>query len=773
MKYLHLFAVVLLSTWLSAQTNYTISGTLEDASSGEALIGATIFVPALSKGVNTNVYGFYSITLPEGTYDVSYSFIGLQKVTKSIKLTQNIKMDLGLEPSSIMVREAVVEGTNDAEQNIESVDMSTVNMQMTAIKKIPAFMGEVDIIKAIQLLPGVATVGEGGSGFYVRGGAVDQNLILLDEAAVYNASHLLGFFSVFNSDAIKDVQLYKGGIPARYGGRLSSVLDIHMKDGNNKRFAGTGGIGTVSSRLTLEGPLKKDKGSILFSGRRTYADLFLKLSKNEGQRNTRLYFYDLNLKANYEIGENDRVYLSGYFGRDVFKFADLFGLNWGNTTGTARWNHIYNSKLFSNVSLIYSNFQYGLGQDFEGFGFQWDSEIKDLTGKVDFSYFMNPNNTLGFGVTSTLRNMNPGFARGTGESIFNELKLEEVKAWEHAVYASNEQHITDQLKVQYGLRYSLFQQIGPGTVWSYNSDFEPVDSTYYNPGEKIQQYGGLEPRLGVSYRLNSKSAIKASYNRMYQYIHLASNSTSSSPLDVWFTSGQNIKPQRADQIALGYFRNLKNNAIELSAEVYYKEMTNAIDFKNHAELFLNQHLEGELRFGEARSYGLELLVRKQTGRLTGMIGYTLARTEKSIPDITEGWYPTKYDKTHDVSVVVAYTLSDKWSFGASFVYSTGAAVTLPTGRFTYMGMLVPVYSDRNGARMPAYHRLDLSATLSPKQKKERKWQGEWVFSVYNAYNRHNAYSINFQQEADDPNVSYAVKTYLLPVVPSVTYNFNF
>lgn len=773
MRYAHLLLAVLLSSYSFSQATFTISGTMEDASSGEALIGATIYVPSLSKGVNTNVYGFYSLTLPQGNYEVSYSFIGYQKVTKTFALDRNIKMDVELEPSSIMVEEAVIEGNSDAEQNIESVDMSTVNMQMSAIKKIPAFMGEVDVIKAIQLLPGVATVGEGGSGFYVRGGAVDQNLILLDEAAVYNASHLLGFFSVFNSDAIKDVQLYKGGIPARYGGRLSSVLDIHMKDGNNKKFAGTGGIGTVSSRLTLEAPLKKDKGSILVSGRRTYADVFLLFSKNEAQRNTRLYFYDLNLKANYEISENDRIYLSGYFGRDVFKFADLFGLDWGNTTGTFRWNHIYNSKLFSNVSLIYSNFQYGLGQDFEGFGFQWDSDIKDLTGKVDLSYFLNPNNTLRFGVTSTLRKMNPGYARGTGESIFNELKLEEVNALEHAVYASNEHHLTDAFKVQYGLRYSLFQQIGPGTVWSYNETFEPTDSTYYNSGDQVQQYGGFEPRIGMSYKLNRTTAIKASYNRMYQYIHLASNSTSSSPLDVWFTSSQNVKPQMADQVALGYFRNFKDNTLEFSAEVYYKTMTNAIDFKNHAELFLNKHLEGELRFGEARSYGLELLMRKQTGRLTGMVSYTLARTEKRIPDITPDWYPTKYDKTHDVAVVASYTLSDKWSFGANFIYGTGAAVTLPTGRFTYLGMVVPVYSDRNGARMPAYHRLDLSATLKPEQKKERKWQGEWVFSVYNAYNRHNAYSINFETEDFDPNITYAVKTYLLPIVPSVTYNFSF
>lgn len=773
MRYAHLLLAVLLSSYSFSQATFTISGSMEDASSGEALIGATIYVPSLSKGVNTNVYGFYSLTLPQGDYELSYSFIGYHKVTKTLKLDRNIKMDVELEPSSIMVEEAVIEGSSDAEQNIESVDMSTVNMQMSAIKKIPAFMGEVDVIKAIQLLPGVATVGEGGSGFYVRGGAVDQNLILLDEASVYNASHLLGFFSVFNSDAIKDVQLYKGGIPARYGGRLSSVLDIHMKDGNNKKFTGTGGIGTVSSRLTLEGPLKKEKGSILVSGRRTYADFFLLLSKNEAQRNTRLYFYDLNLKANYEISENDRIYLSGYFGRDVFKFADLFGLDWGNTTGTFRWNHIYNSKLFSNVSLIYSNFQYGLGQDFEGFGFQWDSDIKDLTGKIDFSYFLNPNNTLRFGVTSTLRKMNPGYARGTGESIFNELRLEEVNALEHAVYASNEHHLTDAFKVQYGLRYSLFQQIGPGTVWNYNDAFEPTDSTYYNSGDQIQQYGGFEPRIGMSYKLNRSTAIKASYNRMYQYIHLASNSTSSSPLDVWFTSSQNVKPQKADQVALGYFKNFKDNTLEFSAEVYYKTMTNAIDFKNHAELFLNKHLEGELRFGEARSYGLELLMRKQTGRLTGMVSYTLARTEKLIPDITPNWYPTKYNKTHDVAVVVSYSLSDKWSFGANFVYGTGAAVTLPTGRFTYLGMVVPVYSDRNGARMPAYHRLDLSATLRPEQKKERKWQGEWVFSVYNAYNRHNAYSINFKTEDFDPNVTYAVKTYLLPIVPSVTYNFSF
>lgn len=756
-----------------AQENHTISGTITDGETGETLIGASVYVPSIQKGTTTNIYGFFSLTLPAGTYDVDFGFIGYATQKKTLELNKDIKVDLELLPASIEIGEAVIEGENDAVNNIESVEMSKVTMQMEAIKKIPAFLGEVDVIKAIQLLPGVQVVGEGGSGFYVRGGAVDQNLILLDDAAVYNASHLLGFFSVFNSDAIKDVQLYKGGIPARFGGRLASVLDIHMNEGNNKAFHGTGGIGTIASRLTLEGPIVKDKGAFLISGRRTYADLFLKLSRDQALRDTKLYFYDTNLKANYKLGENDRVYLSGYFGRDVTGFAELFRIEWGNTTGTLRWNHIYNSKLFSNVTLIYSDFDYVLGQELGDLGFRWDSSIRDVSAKIDFNYFVNANNQLRFGVITTRHRMDPGFARPTSDDgLLNEIRLPLNYHLESGVYASNEHSITDKLTAIYGLRYSMFNNMG-GTYFNFDSNFDAQDSTVFGKNEIHNTYGGLEPRLGVNYRINSKSSVKASYNRTMQYIHLASNSTSSSPLDIWFASSPNVEPQIADQVAVGYFRNFKNNSIEASVEVYYKDMQNAIDFKNDAQLLLNDKIEGELRFGEARSYGLEFFLRKQTGRLSGMLGYTLARTERKVEAIAEDWYPTKYDKTHDISLVVAYDLSKRVSLGATFVYGTGAAVTFPTGRFNYNGTVVPVFGERNSNRMPAYHRMDIGATIQQKKNETRDWKGEWVFSVYNVYFRKNAYQIEFRQSEEDPNVTEAVKTYLLPILPSVTYNFKF
>ena len=756
-----------------AQNNYSISGNITDNASGEELIGATIFVNEIQRGTATNVYGFYSLTLPKGKYTLRISYLGYEQLIKEVELSADLRLDLQLNSVGVQVGEAVIEAEKEATKNIESTEMSTVNMQMDAIKKIPAFMGEVDVIKAIQLLPGVQAAGEGSSGFYVRGGAVDQNLILLDESPVYNASHLLGFFSVFNSDAIKDVQLYKGGIPARYGGRLSSVLDIRMKDGNNKEWHGQGGIGTISSRLTLEGPIKKDRGSLLIAGRRTYADAFLIFSKDEAVKNTQLYFYDLNLKANYKLGDDDRVYLSGYFGRDKFGFGDIFGFGWGNTTGTARWNHIYNNKLFSNLTLTYSDYDYFLEQDDEDFGFLWESEIKDVTAKLDYNYFVNPSHTLQFGVSGTYRKLDPGFARGTGEpSLLQEIRVPLNNSVDYAAYISNEHKITDQLSAIYGIRYSLFQNVGPGTVFQYDSEYNVVDSTVHSSGP-YQTYGGFEPRIGVNYRINGFSSVKASYNRTYQYLQLATNSTSSSPLDVWFSASPNIKPQIADQYAIGYFRNFFNNKLEASVEAYYKDMQNTIDFRDHAQLLLNTYLEGELRTGSSRAYGLEFMVRKQAGRLTGLASYTLARSERFIPEIYGDWYPSNYDRTHDASVVVSYELNEKWSFGMNWVYSTGNAVTMPTGRFEYLGMVVPVYSDRNGERMPSYHRLDFSATLTPRKNATRNWDGEWVFSIYNAYNRHNAYSINFVQDEQNPQLTYAEQTYLLPVIPAVTYNFKF
>ncbi len=760
---------------LKAQTDQvTLSGYVKDAESGETLIGAAVFVPSLKTGISTNVYGFYSLTLPKGKYDLVVSYVGYQQINATIDFSENFTKDFEILLEGVTIEGAVVTAKKENE-SVEKVEMSQVNLKMKQIQQIPALMGEVDVIKAIQLLPGVATVGEGSSGIYVRGGGVDQNLVLLDEAPVYNVSHLLGFFSVFNPDAIKDVQLYKGGIPANYGGRLSSVLDIRMKEGNVKKWGGTAGIGTISSRLTVEGPLSKDNSSIIVSGRRTYADLFLAFSKDSIARQSQLYFYDLNTKVNFKLNEKNRLFLSGYFGKDVLGQRKEFEIGWGNTTGSVRWNHVYNNKLFSNLTFYYSNFDYTLGEPEGTEAFKWDSQLTDFSLKLDYNYFLNPENNLKFGAQSILHRIDPGGARGIGEeSIFNVIKIEENKALEHAIYISNEQKIGDRLQALYGLRFSAFQNIGGFNLVNYNENYEAVDSTFYDAGKIFNTYTGLEPRIGLRFTIDDQSSVKLSYNRTFQYIHLASNSTSSSPLDIYFPSSPNVKPQKADQIAAGYFRNFKDNAIETSIEVYYKKIYNSIDFRDHAELLLNEHLEGELRFGEGRAYGLELLLKKQKGDLTGWIGYTLARSERKIKEINDGkYYPTKFDKTHDLSVVLSYVLSKQWNISTNWVYSSGSAVTLPTGRYEYYGMIVPVFSGRNSERLPAYHRLDLSVSWKLKKKLFKVVDREMVFSLYNVYNRKNPYSINFRQEEDDPQKTYAEKTYLFGIIPSVTFNYKF
>lgn len=753
---------------------FTISGYVLDAESGEELIGSSILIKELGTGAVTNLYGFYSLTLPAGNYTLVYSYIGFQPMTKTVTLQGDQTITVEMATNAHAIQEVVITGEKE-DANVQSVEMSVVKMNMETIKKIPALMGEVDVIKAIQLMPGVSTIGEGTSGFYVRGGGVDQNMILLDEAPVYNASHLLGFFSVFNADAIRDVQLYKGGIPAEYGGRLSSVLDIRMKNGNNKKTSLTGGIGTISSRLTAEGPLVKNKGSFLVSGRRTYADLFLKLSKDKERRQTQLFFYDLNTKANYKINDKNRLFLSGYFGRDTFKAGSDFKISWGNATGTVRWNHLFSDRLFSNFTFIYSDFDYSLGAPEGTEAFEWKSKIRDYGAKLDFNYYLTPNVTLKYGAASTYHRFSPGTAKGLGdETIFTELKQDDYNALEHALYISNEHTITPRLTATYGLRYTIFQNVGSGTIYNFDDNYDKIDSTVYKKGDFFNTYHGPEPRLGMRYTLNEFSSLKASYNRTRQYLHLASNSTSSSPLDVWIPSTPNVEPQLADQVAMGYFRNFKQNMFEASAEVYYKDMQNVVDFKDHAQLLLNPRLEGELRAGKAWAYGLELLVRKNKGDFSGWISYTLSRAERKINGINENrTYFAKYDKTHDLAVVASYKVNERWNVGANWVYSTGSAVTMPTGRFEYGGIIAPVYSDRNGSRLPAYHRLDLAVTLQGKNNPSRKWQGEWVFSVYNAYFRKNVFAINFRQEEDDPNKTYAEKLYLFPIIPAVTYNFKF
>ena len=754
-----------------SQQKNTISGYVKDAETGEELIGASIYIKELKTGGITNVYGFYSITIPKGKYTIEYSSIGFLTQQIEIDLIQSTKKDIVLSPTAIELEQVVIRA-EAADKNIKSAEMGAVKINPKDIQVIPVLFGEQDILKTIQLMPGVKSAGEGNSGFYVRGGGSDQNLILLDEAPVYNASHLLGFFSVFNSDAIKDVKLFKGNAPAEYGGRLSSVLDVKMNEGNSKRFSTSGGIGLISSRLTIEAPIVKDKGSFIISGRRTYADLFLNFSSDELQKNTTLYFYDLNMKANYRIGEKDRIFLSGYFGRDVFGFSDRMRFDWGNMTTTLRWNHLFNDKLFLNSSLIYSKYNYAIG--FSGMGNLIDitSGIEDFNLKEDFQYFINPKNTLKFGFNSIYHTFMPGEISSDDEGFINGEIIDEKYAIENAVYISHKFDVSSLLKITYGLRYSNFTVIGPGVVYSYNENDEIIDSTSYNKGEIIKNYGNFEPRISASYILNKKSSVKVSYARNAQYIHLLSNSTSSSPTDLWLPSSTIIEPQISDQVALGYFRNFKNNAYESSVEIYYKDMQNQIDYQNGADILLNEKVESQLVFGNGRAYGIEFFIKKKTGKLNGWIGYTLSRTERTFNEINEGdWFPSKQDRTHDVSIVGMYNLNKKWTLSATWVFNTGNAVTFPSGKYAIDGLTIPLYTDRNGYRMPDYHRLDIGATYTNKKKK--RYESNWNFSVYNAYARKNAYSIDFRENENDPTTTEAVRLALFQIVPSITYNFKF
>ncbi len=761
-----------------SQENFTISGNLTDAKNGEGLIGASIKLADQAKGTVTNGYGFYSLTLPKGAYNIVYSYLGYKSISKKIVLDKNIKLNVELIESSTTFEEVVITG-EAVNKNVESLDMSKNELNIEQIKRIPALMGEVDIIKAIQLLPGVQTIGEGGSGFFVRGGAADQNLILLDEANVYNASHLMGFFSVFNPDAVKNVELYKGGIPAQYGGRLASVLDIKMKDGNMKKFSAQGGIGTISSRLTLSAPIKKNKGAFMISGRRTYADMFLPLftKKKPELKGTKLYFYDANIKGNYTFNDKNRLFISGYFGKDVLALAEEFKMDWGNTTASIRWNHIFNDKLFLNTTLVHSNYDYLLGTpqkgNADGDKFEWGANIKDYYLKEDFNYYLNPKNTIKFGLLTSFHEISPGNMSFSSDGVENKISAAHTNSLEHGIYASNEHKINTRFSAIYGLRYSYFQNIGKATVYGYDDKFKVKDTTYYKDGEIYNSYGGLEPRLGLKYSLNETSSVKASYNRTRQYIQLASNSTSSSPLDVWFSSSKNVKPQYADQVALGYFKNVKNNLIELSTEVYYKKMYNTIDFKDHAQLLLNQYLEGELRTGTANSYGFEFMAKKNTGKWTGWLSYTYSRVFKDIPLINGGKkYPAKYDQPHNISFITSYEFNKRFSMSLNFVYNTGRAVSMPTGKYIFQGQSIPIYSEKNSERLPAYHRLDLAATLKSKKYATKKFKGEWVFSIYNVYNRANAYTVNFVQDEDTGNAK-AEMLYLFKIIPSITYNFKF
>lgn len=781
-----LLLTFLISFSAFAQEKFTLSGNVKDLSDGEDLIGLTISVKEMpGTGTVSNVYGFYSLTLPKGEYTIVYTYVGYQTQEYKMNFNQNIKknIELGVDANDLEVFEITAE---KEDENVRTTEMSVTKIDMKEIESIPVLFGERDVLKTIQLMPGVATGGEGSAGFFVRGGSADQNLILLDEAPVYNASHLLGFFSVFNSDAIKDLKLYKGGMPAEFGGRLSSVMDIKMKDGNSKELAVSGGLGLISSKLTIEAPIVKDKGSFIISGRRTYLEVFTKLSNNENIKNSTLYFYDLNLKANYRLGEKDRVFLSGYFGKDVLGLKDQFGINWGNSTATLRWNHLFNDKLFSNTSLIYSNYNYRIG--IEAAEFEIASKIQDLTIKEDIDFYLNDKNKIKFGGSVVHHTFAPGEFSSTGElNNINELAIEKRYSLESGLYLSNEQKVSDLFSVTYGLRFSNFTQVGPGEIYTFEEDGSISDTTNYTDWQTVSSYNGLEPRLSAKYQLNEFSSLKASYSRSNQYLHLLSNSSTASPTDTWMPSSNNIKPEVSDQVALGYFRNLKNNAYEFSSEIYYKVLDNAIDYKNGAEVSLNPTVEGELLYGIGRAYGLELFLKKKKGKFTGWISYTLAKSENKFDDINRGkWYSAKQDRTHDLSVVGMISLSERVKISSTFVYYTGNAVTYPTGKYQIDNQTINLYSDRNGSRMPSYHRMDIGLTLENKKYKEvknfetgeiekvkKKVESNWNFSIYNLYARENAYSISFQEKEDNPAQTEIIQTSLFKMIPSISYNFKF
>lgn len=774
------------------QSKFTISGYVKDAANGEALIGATIYIKSLGTGATTNVYGFYSLTLESGAYDLEVSYIGFTTQAKSLILSENIRLDIELQSEERQLEEVVVISTKDQE-GAKALEMSTNRLDVKTILKIPAFLGEADVIKSLQQLPGVSTVGEGASGFNVRGGSVGQNLILLDEATVYNSSHLLGFFSVFNPDAVKDTKLYKGAIPAQFGGRIASLLDVRMKEGNNKEYEVNGGIGTIFSRAAVEGPLFDGDGSFIVAGRRSYADVLARPFVEVLQEGGALNFYDLTGKANYNINKRNRIFISGYTGRDKFFFDKNQGFSWGNNTGTIRWNKIFNDRLFANFSGIFSRYDYSLQfgeNDLDNF--KWNSSIRNITFKPSFSYFINANNEISFGAEVNYYSFEPANASGTSNGDKIDISLPEKYNLESALYLGNSQRLASKVFVDYGLRFSYFAGFGPGTQYTYNDTIPGrrrtvISEENFDQGDITSTYQNFEPRVSMKVELNEVSSIKASYNRMAQYLHLISNTTASNPLDVWTPSSNNTKPELSDQWALGYFRNFgKEQMFEFSVEAYYRKTQNQIDYIDGADLLINEYLEGDLLPGEGRAYGLEFYLQKKVGRFTGWAAYTLARTELKVNGINRNeWYAARFDQTHNLKLSGFYDLSKRWSASANFSLVSGTPSTFPTSRFVVQGMLIPynAQDSRNNVRLPAYHRLDVSFRLEGKTVKRngnaRKNSDYWVFGVYNLYARKNPFSIYFTQGKDRvaqgaPINSEARQLSIIgTVIPAISYNFNF
>lgn len=804
---LHQYLIVLLLCCQElscfAQNNYTISGYIRDGQSGEDLIGATVYVVEVGKGTTTNMYGFYSITLPEGTYTIRTSYIGFDNQTDTINLIQNTPHNINLGNAGIEMQEVVIEDER-TDENVDGTQMGTIELEIDKIKTLPAFMGEVDILKTIQLLPGVQSAGEGNTGFYVRGGGPDQNLILLDGATVYNASHLFGFFSVFNADAVKNMELIKGGMPANYGGRLASVLDISMKEGNLKEYQFDGGIGLISSRFTAQGPIKKDTASFIISGRRTYIDVLMQpLIKDDSPfKGSGYFFYDLNAKVNWRLSQKDRLYMSAYFGRDVFSYNNSeSGFNiripWGNATTTARWNHLFGEKLFMNTTAIFSDYQFSFESVIDQFEFKLNSGIRDLGLKVDFNYYPNIRHSVKFGANYTYHTFTPSSVTAkSGETEFDTGDIQKIFAHEAGVYLLDEFDITDQLKVNLGFRLSFFQHVGPFDRYIKNETNPSRTDTiiHYGGGDVIKTYWGPEPRIAMRYSINSRISLKASYTHNYQYVHLSSISAISMPTDIWFPSTELVAPQIGDQYSIGYFQNFANNEYEASVELYYKDLSNLIEYKDGAQpdATVNDNVDNQLVFGTGYSYGAEFFLKKRHGQLNGWIGYTWSKTMREFDDLELALgepFPAKYDRRHDLSVVAQYDLNDFWTFGAVFVYATGSTMTPPSEIYFFENEMKINYGQKNSYRMPSYHRADISATYNGKTTKvnkdlttgeeivrPKKVYSSWNFSVYNVYNRANPYFIYIDNEGDLEEGTLdatAKQVSIFPVLPSITWNFKF
>ncbi|MEI6508538.1 MAG: TonB-dependent receptor [Bacteroidota bacterium] len=800
---IHILIILLFGTSVvfaqqKREGKHTLSGNIKDAKTGEDLIGASIYVEELKTGTITNTYGFYSLSLPKGNYSIIFSYTGYGLVKKQIDFSEDHKLNIELAEIKRELKEVEVNADKPDNKNVSQTKMSVIKLDIKEVKKIPILLGEVDIVKAIQLLPGIQAAGDGNTLYTVRGGNIDHNLVLLDEAVVYNPSHVVGFFSVFNGDAIKDFEIYKGGIPAEYGGRLASVLDVHMKEGNSKEYTANGGIGILSSRFTFEGPIEKNKSSFIVSARRSYYDLFFPFSKD--LKDVTTYFGDLNIKTNFKLGEKDKLYISGYMGRDKIGLSSLLGFGWGNYTATARWNHMFSSKLFSNTSFVFTNYDYNFDLNIaKNLNFTRTNQITDYTLKTDLNYFFSPKSNLKFGGSATYHILDPGKIKPiTSESAITPDALPTKYALDYAAYVNHKYNFNSRLSAEYGLRVSIFQNIGSSTVNQYQNGVPNnwdksfgiggqifpstiIGSTYYNSGSIYNTNYGLEPRLNITYLVSDESSVKVSYNRTFQYLHLIQTTAASTGQEFWTPTDKYIKPQMADQVALGYFRNFMENAIEFSVEGYYKWMTNTVELKDGADLQFNNHIETEIVEGKGRSYGLEFFVRKQRGKTTGWLSYTISKSERQAEGVNNGdWYAYRFDRTHYLTFVVSHELSKRVNVSANFIYATGDSYTPAIGSYVVNGLQVPLYGDRNSARVPNYNRLDLSVTLLQKKTEakplwlfeKRKFEGSWVFSVFNLYNQHNPYTINFKTNPDT-GANEAVKTYLFGIVPSVTYNFKF